>query len=124
MNKKDLWLILGFIMLAGVCYILFGRTRLGNQVVIVLDGKEYGTYSLDQNQDIMVKGEKGYNQVRIEDCMVWIVDADCPDRYCVKQGKTNDRHKSLICLPHELVVEVKSSDQGMPDEDDVDMISQ
>lgn len=50
--------------------------------------------------------EKDYNIVVIENGEVYIKDANCPDKYCMKQGKTKDANKSLICLPHKLVVEV------------------
>lgn len=124
MNRKDILLVVIILAVAGLGYVLFERPVSGNIVVITLDGNVYGTYRLDDTQNIMVKSEEGYNQIQISDGMVSIVDADCPDQYCVKQGKTSNQHKSLICLPHKLVVEVQLSSKNKRKTDDVDVIAQ
>lgn len=121
MKKKDIFLIVGILLTAGLGYLLIGRNVQGSQVVITLDGEVYGTYSLQQDQRLDVKSEAGHNVVVIENGEVFIEDADCPDRYCVKQGRTSSESKSLICLPHKLVVEVR----GQEDKDaDLDAVAQ
>lgn len=116
MNHKDFVLIIVIGGIALLLYLAFGRKTLGNQVVITQDGKEYGTYLLTQNQTIRVESEKGYNTVVIEDGAVFVEDADCPDKYCVKQGRTNTTANSLICLPHKLVVEIKQNEADSKNE--------
>ena len=37
--------------------------------------------------------------------------ANCHNQDCVKQGKINDMSKSIICLPHKVVVEIQSDDR-------------
>ena len=106
MKKKDICLILVFLMIAGLIYLLTRNGEAGNQVLITLDGEEYGTYSLTEDQEISVRTEYGYNIVQIEDGMVFMKDADCPDKYCIHQGKTNRKNQSIVCLPHKLMVEV------------------
>lgn len=123
MNRKDSLLVLFVLLIAGVVYVLYGRWIPGNQVIITVDGKEYGTYALEESREILVETEHGYNQVVIADGMVYIQDADCPDSYCVKQGKTNHQNKSLICLPHKLVVEVRMKEKNISGEE-VDAIAQ
>lgn len=116
MRKKDLCLILAFLLIAGLIYLFTRNGTVGNQVRITLDGKEYGTYSLTENQEIPVQTEYGYNIVQIEDCMVFMKDADCPDKYCIHQGKTNRKNKSIVCLPHKLMVEiVEASNENSSD---------
>ena len=106
MKKKDICLILVFLMIAGLIYLLTRNGEAGNQVRITLDGEEYGTYSLTEDQEIPVRTEYGYNIVQIEDGMVFMKDADCPDKYCIHHGKTNRKNQSIVCLPHKLMVEV------------------
>lgn len=106
MKKKDICLILVFLMIAGLIYLLTRNGEAGNQVRITLDGEEYGTYSLTEDQEIPVRTEYGYNIVQIEDGMVFMKDADCLDKYCIHQGKTNRKNQSIVCLPHKLMVEV------------------
>lgn len=112
MKKKDYLLILIVLLFALLVYIFVGQRKIGDQVVIELDGKEYGSYSLRQTQEIVVESDYGTNIVKIENGMVYMKEADCPDHYCMKQGKTNSSNKSLVCLPHKLVVSVKGK-QGL-----------
>lgn len=118
MNRRDIILIIVICMAAVILYFLTGHSGGGDQVIITVDGKEYGTYSLTEEEEITIQNEYGYNKIVIEDGMVYIKDADCPDQYCVKQGKSNDQNKSLICLPHKLIVEVRSKKKN-----DIDMIA-
>ena len=123
MNKKDICLILVFLLIAGLIYLFTRNGEAGNQVRITLDGKEYGTYSLSENQEIPVQTEYGCNIVQIQDGMVFMKDADCPDKYCIHQGKTNRSNKSIVCLPHKLMVEVVEASKDKP-ADEIDAMAQ
>ena len=123
MNKKDICLILVSLMIAGLIYLLTRNGEAGNQVRITLDGKEYGTYSLTENREIPVQSEYGCNIVQIKDGMVFMKDADCPDKYCIHQGKTNRKNKSIVCLPHKLMVEVVEASKDKP-ADGIDAMAQ
>ena len=123
MNKKDICLILVFLLIAGFIYLFTRNGEVGNQVRITLDGKEYGTYSLAENQEVLVQTEYGCNIVQIQDGMVFMKDADCPDKYCIHQGKTNRSNKSIVCLPHKLMVEVVEASKDKP-ADGIDAMAQ
>ena len=109
MNRKDGFLVLIILILAGILELLFGIRSQGSQVIITSNGQQYGIYDLHSEQRIVVNCDTGYNVVVIQDGSVFIEDANCPDKYCMKQGKMSDASKSLICLPHKLVVEVKKT---------------
>lgn len=126
MNKRDIFLIIGLLAVAGLSYLFLVKSReqTGNRIVITVDGEEYGAYPLDQDREIEVKSKSGYNVVVIEDGQVYIKEADCPDKYCVKQGKISGRHESLVCLPHKLIVEVEITvEEGSAAEDEIDSIA-
>ena len=123
MNKKDICLILVFLLIAGLIYLFTRNGEVGNQVRITLDGKEYGTYSLAENQEVLVQTEYGCNIVQIKDGMVFMKDADCPDKYCIHQGKTARKNKSIVCLPHKLMVEVVEASKDKP-ADGIDAMAQ
>mgnify|MGYP002574392278 CR=1 FL=1 len=55
----------------------------------------------------------------IENGSVHMEDADCPDQYCVQHAAIRSSHETIICLPHELVVEITGGDVS-----DVDIITQ
>lgn len=119
MKKKDVILILALLVCAGIGYLIFNTKDTGNTVVITLDGDEYGTYQLDVDKTIDVKSEYGHNLVVISEGKVHIEEADCPDGYCMNQGVTDSSSKSLICLPHKLVVSVINKSQN----NDVDVVA-
>ena len=123
MNKEDICLILVFLLIAGLIYLFTRNGEVGNQVRITLDGKEYGTYSLTENREIPVQSEYGCNIVQIKDGMVFMKDADCPDKYCIHQGKTARKNKSIVCLPHKLMVEVVEASKDKP-ADEIDAMAQ
>lgn len=45
-------------------------------------------------------------------------EADCPDKYCVKQGEINKIRQNIVCLPHKIVVEIISADSSKQNEAD------
>ena len=45
-----------------------------------------------------------------------IRQADCPDRLCVHMGKIGLNGQSLVCLPHEVVVEIQDGANSSPSE--------
>ncbi len=74
-----------------------------------------GEYSLQEDREITVALENGTNLLIIRDGQVWMEEADCPDRLCVRQGAVSRVGESIICLPHELVVTVEGeeTDDGL-----------
>ncbi|MFS1126291.1 NusG domain II-containing protein, partial [Enterococcus faecalis] len=46
---------------------------------------------------------------------VRIKEADCDDQICVRRGWATKNGETIVCLPHKLVIEVRSTDGG--DED-------
>ena len=51
-------------------------------------------------------GVEGTNLLIIRDRQVWIAEANCPNRDCVKQGKISMNGEMLVCLPHRLTVSI------------------
>ena len=39
-----------------------------------------------------------------------IIDSDCPDKICIKSGFISKPGELLVCLPHKLMIEIKSND--------------
>lgn len=121
LKKKDMILIgaLLCVAVAGLLIVQLMQRQSGALVTVTVAGYTYGTYSLDSSQVIEVEDEMGYNLIVIEDGYVRMEEADCPDQYCVKHAKIHYSHETIICLPHELVVEI-SGGENM----DVDIVTQ
>ncbi|MCX7828212.1 MAG: NusG domain II-containing protein [Thermanaerothrix sp.] len=82
------------------------------QRVIPLDGSFSGTIRIEAP-------DGGFNVVEVRGKTARVLDADCPDRLCVKQGWLSKAGDQAVCLPHRLVVRVRG-DRG----EDIHGISQ
>lgn len=76
--------------------------------LVEVNGKHFGTYLLHEKDGkiLDVKTEFGYNKIVIENGMVRIVEADCPDRLDVQSGTISQTGEMLVCLPNRLVVRI------------------
>lgn len=70
----------------------------GNETVIPLDGSEGTTFT--------VATSLGINVVELVDGGVAVSEADCPNGDCVAQGTIYTTGERIVCLPHELWVEL------------------
>lgn len=79
----------------------------GGSVRVTIGGQEYGVWPLSADADILLTGaDGGTNLLLIREGAAYIQEADCPDGLCVRQGSIWAAGQSIICLPHEIVVEV------------------
>ena len=76
--------------------------------LVEVNGKHFGTYLLHEKdgKTLDVKTEFGYNKIGIENGMVRIIEADCPDRLDVLAGGISRTGEMLVCLPNRLVVRI------------------
>lgn len=93
----------------GVCLAVYkGGTVEGSSITITVDGKEYGTYSLWEEQTITVGAGDTINIIEIKDGEAFMVEASCPDQLCVDQNEISYDKESIICLPNKVVITVTS----------------
>lgn len=122
LRRNDIILILTLLLIAsiGAVYLFFFREE-GNTVVVTIDGKNYGVYSLNENltKDIYSgEDDKDFNRLIIRDGKAYIESASCPDGICVNHKPIFRQGESIVCLPNGVVVTVIESDSS----DDVDII--
>ena len=115
MKKKEAIFIASILVIAGILWLGF---RISGQcshttIRITVDGKEFGTYSLNKDQVIHI-GDT--NVCEIKDGKVTMIEATCPDHYCMKQKAVDEHGGSIICLPNKVVIEGK--DSAEPSESD------
>ena len=112
MKKKDWVLIAIIIVVAGLAFFLHNLlgAKGANCVVVKVDGKIEGTYSLGEDQEISING--GTNTLVIKNNRAKMKEADCPDQLCVNQKAISKNNESIICLPNKVVVEVESSENS------------
>lgn len=122
-KKWDIIVIVLLICVSFIPELIFGvimnRNYKGTYVEITLEGKLYKKVPLSEHrgeEEFNVKTKYGYNVVKIKDQSVAIIDADCRDKICERPGFISKPGQSLVCLPHKLMVEVKSYDNKTEDE--------
>ena len=118
-GKNDV-LFIGLLLMfcIATCVAVYkGAGIEGSILRITVDGKEYGTYSLFEEQTITIEIGEEKNVVVIEDGSAHMSYASCPDQLCVNQNEISFDKESIICLPNKVVLTI-SSDR----ESDVDMI--
>lgn len=120
MKKKDIILGIGIITVAllMLLFMQINRGEEGDRIQVTLDGKVYGTYSLEKDQVIEIEEGSLYNKIRVEDGKAYMEEANCSDGYCEEQGKISRHTQTIVCLPHKLVVEVLESDNGKKENED------
>ena len=86
----------------------------GAKVVIESGGELFASYSLFEDTDIIVPApsSKVYNEVVIKGGEVYVSEASCKNRICVKRGHISKAGESIVCLPNRLVVRIENSEGG------------
>ncbi len=107
MKKNDIRLICAVFIIAAGFYVVNTAIihQTGSYVTVTVDGEEYGTYALDDEQEIRI-GEA--NVFVIRDGRAEMIAADCPDQLCVHQKAINRDKETIVCLPNKTVLEVTS----------------
>ena len=80
-----------------------------NEVAVTVDGEEFGSYSLAEDQTIDIDGT---NRLVIEDGTARMEWADCPDQVCVNHRAVSRNGESIICLPNVVVVSVRGGEEA------------
>ena len=126
MKKKDMILI-AVLLLAAFALYAVSQTTLGApaaSVVVTLDGKEVlrkplaveGSYPIEQ-------ADGSVNVIAVEDGAAYMAEANCRDGLCIRQGRMKNAAKTIVCLPHKLVVQL-SGEPIVQENSDLDVIIQ
>ena len=109
-GKNDVIFIsfLALFCLAVCVWVYKGGAVEGSNILITVDGEEYGTYSLLEEQTIMIGEGDTVNVIEIKGGKAYMKDASCPDQLCMDQNEISFDKESIICLPNKVVITVIS----------------
>jgi hypothetical protein len=123
LRKADIILLLALCLLGAVLTVWSVRTAAasssGAEVIITIDGAEYGRYSLDSDRTISIDRNGNHNLVVISDGTVHMEEASCKNQICVHQGIINASGQMIVCLPNGVIAEIRAADGSQAEYDAV-----
>ena len=122
MKKRDLLIaamLLAF-ALAVMALNFLSAGEPGKSFTVTLDGREVLRATLSRDGEYPIRQPDGaVNVITVENGQVYVREANCRDGLCMRQGRTKTAAKTLVCLPHKLVVKVIKDETGEPDDLDI-----
>lgn len=67
------------------------------------EGELLHKVDLSKDTEITVQTSRGANVVKVEGGKIAVVEATCPDHYCMRRGYC-DSGTEIVCLPNRLVI--------------------
>ena len=119
MNKKNILVIGGILLIAAVLLVLTLVNRPmtavdEDMVIITVDGKEYARVPLSKPQTVTVQQKDGsVNVVEISNHGAVMLSSTCDNQLCVEMGEVTvdnwefrPNQQFIICLPNRVGVEL------------------
>lgn len=114
--RNDILFIVALLLLiAVVALALFLSRTTGDTVIVTVDGRSFGEYSLNEDREVEIRNGDGYNLLIIQDGKAYVKHASCPDGICSSHRPIEHDGESIICLPNKVVIEVRTRSQKQPD---------
>ena len=108
-----------FAVLGAVCLIIWFAHKNasgGTVAVVMVDDRVIRTIDLSDLSEPMEftvdQIDGSYNIIRAEKGRIAVIDANCPDHTCIRQGYIEDGAYPIICLPHALTVQIMQKDDA------------
>ena len=122
-RKADIILFIVFLVfgLAMLFLTLRASSSPGREVVISVDGQEYGRYPLDKDQVIEIDNGQRHNLVTIKDKGVTMTSSTCHNQICVNEGTITAPGQLIVCLPNYVIIEIEGGEDA---DDAVDAVVQ
>ena len=122
--RNDIILLAVLVVAALVLFPIVAHSdKAGSYALVELDGAEYARLDLDKDTSLTVDTKQGTNIIIVRDHAVSVESADCPDKICVNHASVNLAGETIVCLPHKLVITIKS-DTAKESEGSIDAVAE
>ena len=87
--------------------LLFNIESNKNIAEVKINNKVFRQVDLSKDDIFMIDTEDGKNVVKVEGGKIAIIEADCPDKICVKTGAISKVGAVIACVPHNILILIK-----------------
>ncbi|KAJ52779.1 hypothetical protein BD780_002096 [Clostridium tetanomorphum] len=118
MKKGDKIVFIVIVVIISLGFLgkfLYKNAIKSNEKIAVIkqDGKIFKKIDLSKvtnSQEITIKTKDNhFNKILIEKNKISIIDADCPDKVCIKTGPISEPGDTIVCLPNKLIITIDGS---------------
>lgn len=114
MKRNDLILIgtlLGIVVILFLAMFFIKRNTVNGEVVVLIEGNEYGRYALSEDREVEIPGLLGTNVLTIQDGKARMTSAVCPDKICMDFGTIQYNTEMIVCRPGSIVVLIENGEE-------------
>ena len=109
-TKGDKIMVGSVIIINLLCIpFIFALQKKGTDIIVEVNNKLAGNYSIENEQLIQAKGNLGITEIEIKNKKVRIIQSPCSQKLCVKMGWIGNARKIAACIPNKVVVRVVSN---------------
>lgn len=109
MKKKD-FILITIVLIVIVGFLGYTKFKDMNQEVstvqVYKDNELYREIPLDSEEEFTIKDGNHINKVRVHDRGVEVVEANCPDKVCVKTGFITKPSQNIVCIPNKISIKI------------------
>ncbi len=105
--RNDIILISIIVLLIVLSIVFLTPKTSGAYATVKLSGVQTARYPLSENLQTDIISD-GVNRLVIENGEAYISSADCKNLVCVKTGRIKNVGETIVCLPHNLIIEIVS----------------
>lgn len=115
MKKGDKILLTALLISAALlAAVLYGRHLFPGDTgtvhaVVTVNGKPCRTIGLTEDTTLTVLGENGPATLEVSGKRVRIIEAECPEQLCLKQGWIGRPGDSIVCVPGRIVIRIEGA---------------
>lgn len=112
-GKKELLLMAVILLIAAAGFFINYLTHRHPAAAaeVSVDGQTTAVYDLSRDLETTIQGyDGGTNHLVIQDGVLWIDEATCPDKVCIHQGKISMNGELVVCLPNRVIVKIKEQE--------------
>ena len=105
MTRNDLILV-GVLLIVALLPLEIDLGAKKNFALIKIDGVIVRKHDLTAEEIFTLEAGDGKNIVAIKNGAIGVIEADCPDKICVRRGAIKNVGEVIACVPHKVLIEI------------------